>query len=250
MRKLLLKICYDGTSFCGWQIQPNGITVQQVLCDALSDLLSAKTDVTGCSRTDSGVHANEFYCHFTTENDTIDNKGFIGALNARLPKTVSVLDCFEVPLDFHARYSAKEKQYIYKFYLSDVRNPFLDKYALRVYNRLSLEKISQFCKILEGTHDFAAFSSTGREYDSTVRTISECKIDFSDGIYTLSVKGDGFLYNMVRIIVGTALFVSEGKISLDTIKDVFDSKDRRSLGPTAPPHALFLNKVFYDEGAF
>ena len=125
MRKLLLKICYDGTNYCGWQVQPNGISVQQKICEALFDLLHEKTDVTGCSRTDSGVHANEFCCHIVVNNETIDEKGFVGALNVRLPDDIAVTDCCAVSDDFHARYNAIGKEYVYKLYQSEVKNPFL-----------------------------------------------------------------------------------------------------------------------------
>ena len=249
MRKLLLKICYDGTAYCGWQVQPNGVTVQQKLCEALFDLLSVKTDVTGCSRTDSGVHANEFYCHFITDNETITNKGFVGALNVRLPNDISVLDCFNVCDDFHARYDALGKQYQYKFYLSDVRNPFLDGYALRIHHPICMDAVREFCDNIVGTHDFAAFSASGREYESTVRTITECKIEHNDNMYTLSVTGDGFLYNMVRIIAGTALAVSEGRILPQSINTILEQKNRALAGATLSPHGLYLNKVFYKEGA-
>lgn len=250
MRRLLLKICYDGTDFCGWQVQPNGLTVQEVLCAALFDLLGEKVNVTGCSRTDAGVHAHEFYCHFDTENEKIDLGGFVGGLNVRLPKSVAVLGCFNVSDDFHARYDAAGKEYVYKMYHSRVRNPFLDKYALQLPVEPDVEKVSQFCKKLIGTHDFAAFSASGREYDTTVRTIYNCDFVNNNGVYTLSVSGDGFLYNMVRIIVGTALFVSEGKISVDDIEGLFEKGDRSLLGPTAPAKGLALNKVFYEEGKF
>ena len=245
MRKLLLKICYDGSDFCGWQVQPNGITVQETICTALSDLLSENVGVTGCSRTDSGVHANEFYCHFTTENAKIDEKGFVGGLNVRLPDSVSVLECMTVSDDFHARYSAKAKQYIYKMYLSNVRSPSFDRYALRISNPLDIKAVTEFCSYLIGTHDFKAFSASGRNYDTTVRTITDCSIEFKDGIYIFSITGDGFLYNMVRIIVGTALFVYDGKIKPQDIPEIMSKGDRSFAGPTAPPHGLYLNKVFY-----
>ena len=248
MRRLLLRICYDGTDFCGWQVQPNGITVQECICAALSDLLSEKVNVTGCSRTDSGVHADEFYCHFDTENIKIALSGFVGALNVRLPETISVLDCFEVPSDFHARYDALGKEYIYRMYHSRVRNPFYDKFALQLPFAPDVDKISKFCENLVGTHDFAAFSASGREYDTTVRTITDCSFRENNGIYTLSVSGDGFLYNMVRIIVGTALYVSEGKIEPDAVLEMLDKKDRSLAGPTAVAKGLTLHKVYYKEG--
>ena len=247
MRKLLLKICYDGTHYCGWQVQPNGVTVQQKICEALFDLLKVKTDVTGCSRTDSGVHANEFYCHFVTDNESITNKGFVGALNVRLPEDISVVECFDVCDDFHARYDALGKQYHYKFYLSDVRNPFLDGYALRIYNPLCMERVEEFCEKIVGKHDFAAFSASGREYESTVRTITECKLTRSDNIYTLSVTGDGFLYNMVRIIAGTLIQVGNGQYPPERVKDILEACNREAAGPTAPAHGLTLMGIeFFD----
>lgn len=250
MRKLLLKIAYDGTNFCGWQIQPNGITVQAVLCDALETLLGERICLHGCSRTDSGVHANEFFCHFITENTRIDANGFVGALNVRLPSSIAVLDCREVGDDFHARYSALGKQYVYKIYCSRVRNPFTDKYALRVAKPLDVFAVNEFCSSLVGTHDFAAFSATGREYKSTVRTIFECRLVKEEENYGLFVSGDGFLYNMVRIIAGTALYVSEGKIFPLDVPKILSSGERSLAGPTAPPHGLYLNKVFYSNEVF
>lgn len=246
----MLKICYDGTDFCGWQVQPNGITVQECVCDALFDLLGENVGVTGCSRTDSGVHANEFFCHFDTGNDKIPISGFVGGLNVRLPETVSVLACYQVPSDFHARYDALGKEYVYRMYHSRSRNPFYDKYALQLPSAPNIERISEFCKNLVGTHDFAAFSSVGREYDTTVRTVFDCDFRLENGIYTLRIKGDGFLYNMVRIIVGTALYVSEGKLSPEEVLKILEKGDRTLLGPTASAKGLMLNKVFYKEGSF
>ncbi len=247
MRKLLLKICYDGTHYCGWQVQPNGVSVQQKLCESLEDLLGKKVDVTGCSRTDSGVHANEFYCHFITENESIDCRGFVGALNIRLPEDISVIDCTVVADDFHARYNAVEKQYIYKFYCSDVRNPFLDRYALRLQKEPDIERIELFCKNVIGTHDFTAFSASGRSAQTTVRTISGCSFYKEGDLYIFEVTGNGFLYNMVRILVGTALWVSDGKLSPQDFKTIIDSKNRALAGKTAPPHGLYLNKVIFKE---
>lgn len=250
MRKILLKICYDGTDFCGWQVQPNGISVQQRLCEALEDLLSEKVNVTGCSRTDSGVHANEFCCHFETANEKLSAESFAGALNVRLPESISVIESCEVPSSFHARYDVERKEYVYKMYYSRVRDPFKDKYSLRIFSPLDIESVNNYCKLLVGTHDFSAFSASGREYDSTVRTIFDCKMEQSGNEYIFRVSGDGFLYNMVRIMVGTALYVSEGKLSLENIENALKSGERSLLGPTAPPRGLFLNKVVYNDGSF
>lgn len=250
MRKILLKICYDGTDFCGWQVQPNGISVQQRMCEALDDLLSEKVNVTGCSRTDSGVHANEFFCHFETKNEKLSAESFAGALNVRLPESISVIESREVPEGFHARYDVNCKEYVYKMYYSRVRNPFVDKYALRIFTPIDIESVNNYCKLLVGTHDFSAFSASGREYDSTVRTIFDCSIEQRGNEYIFKVSGDGFLYNMVRIMVGTALYISEGKLTAKDVECALESGVRSTLGPTAPPRGLFLNKVVYNDGSF
>lgn len=244
MSRFLLKIAYEGTAYHGWQVQPNGITVQSVLCDKLSKMVKREVFVTGCSRTDAGVHANEFYCHFDIDAN-IPEKAYINGLNSILPKDISVLDCRQVADDFHARYSSKGKNYIYRFYDGDLKNPFYHRYALFVNNKLNVELMNEFCSKIVGTHDFCGFSSSKRTVTDTVRTIYECKV-YRDGDFViLSVTADGFLYNMVRIIAGTALEVSLGKINPDATLEILNSKDRSRAGMTLLPHGLFLNKVLY-----
>ncbi len=240
----MLKIAYDGTAYHGWQVQPNGITVQAVLCDALFNMCKSKISVTGCSRTDAGVHANEFFCHFDTNLD-IPETAFVKGLNAILPDDISVLSCNKVSDDFHARYSAKGKNYLYRFYDGKTENPFYRRYALRVQNKLNVDLMNEYCSRMVGTHDFSGFSSSKRTVTDTVRTISECKVYRDGDFVVLSVTADGFLYNMVRIIAGTALQVSLGKINpLDTEK-IIQSKNRDMAGATLLPHGLYLNKVIY-----
>lgn len=240
----MLKIAYDGTAYHGWQVQPNGITVQAVLCDALFNMCKSKISVTGCSRTDAGVHANEFFCHFDTNLD-IPETAFVKGLNAILPNDISVLSCNRVSDDFHARYSAKGKNYLYRFYDGETENPFYRRYALRVQNKLNVDLMNEYCSRMVGTHDFSGFSSSKRTVTDTVRTISECKVYRDGDFVVLSVTADGFLYNMVRIIAGTALQVSLGKINpLDTEK-IIQSKNRDMAGATLLPHGLYLNKVIY-----
>ncbi|MBE6806154.1 MAG: tRNA pseudouridine(38-40) synthase TruA [Ruminococcaceae bacterium] len=244
MSRFLLKIAYDGTAYHGWQVQPNGITVQAVLCDALFNMCKSKISVTGCSRTDAGVHANEFFCHFDTNLD-IPETAFVKGLNAILPDDISVLSCNGVSDDFHARYSAKGKNYLYRFYDGKTENPFYRRYALSVQNKLNVDLMNEYCSRMVGTHDFSGFSSSKRTVTDTVRTISECKVYRDGDFVVLSVTADGFLYNMVRIIAGTALQVSLGKINpLDTEK-IIQSKNRDMAGATLLPHGLYLNKVIY-----
>ncbi len=244
MSRFLLKISYDGTSFHGWQVQNNAITVQEVMCEKLSGMFKTKISVTGCSRTDAGVHANEFYCHFDAPIDIAED-GIVKGLNAVLPQEIAVFSCKKVTNDFHARYSAKFKNYIYRFYDGDIIDPFSARYACKVTNKLNENLMDEFCKELIGTFDFEAFSSSKRTVEDTVRTITDASVKREGDFVILSVTADGFLYNMVRIIAGTALYVSAGKINPQDTKDLILSKSRSLLGATAPAKGLFLNKVIY-----
>lgn len=242
MERILLKIAYDGTAYCGWQVQPNGVSVQETLQDALETMIKKRVGVTGCSRTDAGVHAKEFYCHFDFDGE-IPTSAFVPGLNRLLPDDIRVLDARKVENDFHARYSAKGKKYVYLIDNGEVADPFLARYALHVKAPLNVVKMNEFCKTLEGTHDFVSFSSSKRTVVDTVRTISECKVTKKDNFVIFSVTGNGFLYNMVRIIVGTAIDASNGKFGDDS-KDVF-SLDRDELGMTVAAKGLHLEKVIY-----
>lgn len=244
MNRLLLTISYLGTNYCGWQVQPNGVSVQQTLQDALEKLLGERVGVTGCSRTDSGVHANMFCCHFDTKSD-IEPKSVVKALNFYLPLDISALDCIRVDSDFHARYNSVGKNYIYRIFNSDCRNPFEQGRSLQISTPLNVEKMNEFCQNIIGKFDFSAFSSAGTSVTDFVREITECNVTKTDDIVTLSVTADGFLYNMVRIIVGTALQVSYGKIKPEDAQKIINSKNRNLAGPTASPEGLYLNKVLY-----
>ena len=243
MKRVLLKIAYDGTNYHGWQLQNNAVTVAETLESALEKLLGAKTSVTGCSRTDSGVHANEFFCHLDCD-DNIPAKAFLLGLNALLPNDIAVKDATVVSDDFHARFNAKSKTYIYKMYVG-LTDPFSSRYALRLDNEPDLELMNDFCKRLIGTHDFVAFSSSGRTVKTTIRTITECYVTKNENVYLLTVSGNGFLYNMVRIIVGTALAVGYKNLLPSCADEALKTGDRTVLGNTAAPQGLFLHKVEY-----
>ena len=242
--RYLLTISYLGSAYHGWQVQPNGITVQEKLQDALEQVYKVRPAVTGCSRTDAGVHAREFCCHYNVEQ-LIPENGIIAALNTVLPNDISVVGCKIVDDDFHARYSAKGKNYIYRIYNKNLPNPFYADRSWQISRPLNLEKMNVFLSSLIGTHDFIAFSSSGRSVENTVRTITECKAEIKGDFVEISVSGNGFLYNMVRIIVGTAIEVSDGKLSEDIALEIFKTNNRNLAGITAPAHGLFLNKVFY-----
>lgn len=244
MGRKLLEIAYLGTAYCGWQVQPNGISVQATLQDALAALLGRRPNVTGCSRTDSGVHAESFFCHFDTDH-AIPNDGIVLGLNTKLPKDIAALSCIDVPDDFHARYNASGKTYRYRMYHSRVRDPFAVGRALMLKQPLEMERALEYCNALLGEHDFAAFSSIHRTVEDTVRTVTECRLRCEGNQYEFIVRADGFLYNMVRIMVGGLLEYSSGRLNADALQNAFATGDRTCLGATAPPEGLALVQVHY-----
>ena len=245
LRNLLVTISYDGRQFHGWQIQQNAVTVQEVFQNALQKIIGNDFDVKGCSRTDSGVHAN-MYCISVKTSHPIPPQRLKAALNRWLPKSVAVLDCIEKELDFHARYSCKSKKYIYKIWNSEVRNPFLDGYALHYRYPIDEKLLHTASQAFVGTHDFTSFCTLdSREKGNMMRTVKSFSVTRDKELVTMRVEADGFLYNMVRIMVGTLLRVQQGKISPDEIPEIIEKKDRKFAGPTAQPCGLYLNKVNY-----
>ena len=244
MEKVCLTIQYDGTAYHGWQVQPNGITVQQTLQDAIEAVTGTRAPLTGCSRTDAGVHAHRFYCT-TSAPAKLPPKQFVKALNANLPQDIAVLDAAVVSNDFHPRYSATKKQYVYCIWNGQTRNPFWQRYSLYVRNRLDEEIMNRAAQCFVGTHNFSAFCSAGSEVEDKVRTIYRAEVTREGDLLRFTVEGNGFLYNMVRIMVGTLLSVENGKLTTQNIIEALESGDRNLVGPTAPPCGLFLNDVTY-----
>lgn len=242
--RVLLKISFVGTAYHGWQVQPNGITVQETMQNALESLYKVRPNLSGCSRTDAGVHANEFYCHYDVMQE-IPEQGIVSSLNAALPNDIAVLSARYVEPDFHSRYYAKGKNYIYKIYNSNTINPFVSDRMLYVKRKLNIDLMNEFCSRIIGEYDFIGFSASGRTVADTVRNITECNVARKDDEVILSVTANGFLYNMVRIITGTAICVSDGKIDPTKTEEILLSKDRSLAGFTAPAHGLYLNKVIY-----
>lgn len=246
MRNLLLRLMYDGAAYHGWQVQPNGITVQEVLQDAVEKIFGTRENVTGCSRTDSGVHANDFCCNIRTENP-IECYRLVGALNAVLPDDICVKSAQEVPLEFHARYDCVSKQYVYKVWNANYKNPFLQGRAWHYKNKLDENFLNEQAQAYVGKHDFKAFCSAGSSVDDTVRTVKAFRVERNGEEVLFFVEADGFLYNMVRIMVGSLIEISENKIEKDKLSDIIESGDRALAGRTAPPQGLYLNKVNYKE---
>ena len=245
VRNLLLTISYDGKCFHGWQIQQNAFTVQEAFQTALLKIIGDGFDIKGCSRTDSGVHAN-MYCVSVKTAHPIAPERLKAALNRWLPLSVAVLDCREVDADFHARYSCKSKEYIYKIWNSEVRSPFLEGYALHYRYPLDAELLNRAAQAYVGTHDFTSFCTLdNREQGDMRRTVRHFSVTRDGNMVTMRVEADGFLYNMVRIMVGTLLRIAQGKIPPDGILAIIEKKDRQFAGPTAQACGLYLNQVNY-----
>lgn len=245
LRNIALKLCYVGTNYHGWQIQENALTVQEIFQEALYKILKERVDIKGCSRTDTGVHANMYVVNFHTTS-CMKCENFVFALNRHLPGDICVYDCAEKDENFHARYSCKGKEYIYKIWNNKIRNPFLDGRALHYWYPLKTELMNEAAQNFIGKHDFTAFATLdSRKQENMERTIEYFKIEKDGDFVNFIVKANGFLYNMVRIMVGTLLRVSQGKIKPNDIPKIINSKKRNFAGPTAPPHGLYLNRIFY-----
>lgn len=241
-----MKLAYDGSNYHGWQRQSNALAVQEVVEHAIFKLTGEKVVVQGCSRTDAGVHAREYVLSFGLELP-INCKGLQMGLNSWLPDDISVIGCEEADEGFHARYHCKGKEYEYIVHNSRIKNPFYRNTALRYSCAIDEELLDKAAQDFVGEHDFKAFCSTACDKEITVRTIRSFSVRREGDLVIFTVSGNGFLYNMVRIMVGTLLFINEGKIAAGAIPSILLSKDRKKAGKTVPPQGLYLNKVYYDE---
>ena len=245
MRRIHLIVEYDGTEYAGWQRQSNAITVQEWLEKAVKKLTGESVCVSGASRTDAGVHALGQSAHFDTESRIPADK-FSFALNTMLPPDIRVSRSEEVSMDFHSRFSGKGKRYRYLFYAAPHAGALNRRTHAHVIYPLDVEKMCAEAADLVGTHDFGAFAASGSVVKDTVRTIYRADVEKNGSEIRLIVEGNGFLYNMVRIIAGTLIGVGSGKIEPGAFKRAIESGDRLDLGVTAPAHGLTLMEVFYD----
>lgn len=243
MNRVRLTLAYDGTFFHGWQLQKNAVTVQEALQNALKVLFDADITVHGCSRTDAGVHAKEFVCHFDAPRPFPLEKLPL-ALNAHLPDSIGILSAEAAENDFHARFSCKGKTYRYLIHNARLRDPFLEKRAYFYPIPLNAERMNEMAQSYVGENDFAAFMASGSVVQDTVRKMKECSVVRTGDLITFSVTGNGFLYNMVRIMVGTLILADQGKLDR-SISEILNSKDRTLAGVTVPPQGLYLEKVYY-----
>jgi tRNA pseudouridine38-40 synthase len=246
MRNLKVTMAFRGTNYHGYQRQKNALTVQEVVEGAVSRILNTPTTIYGCSRTDTGVHAEMFCFSFQTENP-IPLRNFVRGINGYLPDDISVLQCEEVPADFHARFSCKGKTYLYRIHNSESKNPFQTDLALHYRRPLQIPLLQAAADVLTGTHDFGSFCADCSKKQDTIRTIYQFQIEMQENEVRILVKGDGFLYNMVRILVGTLLDINEGRIAVADLQRILEARDRTQAGRTALPHGLYLHAVYYDE---
>lgn len=253
MKKILLTIAYDGSGYCGYQLQGELPTVSLMLNASAEKTFGFPCNVTGCSRTDSGVHALGFCA--TVEPRDKENEITVPvakvpiAMNVNLPPDISVLSAKEVREDFHPRYDVVKKEYVYRIHASRVKDPFSHKLALEYGREISdesFEKMTQGAQFFIGTHYFDAFMSVGSQIENTERTVYDAHLERNGEFVEFYVSANGFLYNMVRIMVGTLLSIDSGRIEPDEIPKIIESRDRARAGFTARPDGLFLKKVYYN----
>ena len=246
MRNLKVTMGFRGTNYHGFQRQPNGITVQEVVETALSQLFNEPVTIQGCSRTDTGVHAKE-YCFTMQTEKQLPERNFIRGACGYLPEDISIYRVEEMPPEFHARFSCKAKEYMYRIHNSESKNPFTTDLELLYRRKMDVPLMQEAAQHFVGTHDFATFCTNCTEKQNTIRTIYDITIEKQGNTVILLVKGNGFLYNMVRILVGTLLSVNEGRITASELDALLASRNRVLAGITAQAHGLYLNRVFYED---
>ncbi|MBR5535352.1 MAG: tRNA pseudouridine(38-40) synthase TruA [Clostridia bacterium] len=240
--KLTLK--YDGTEYHGWQRQPNGITIQEILEDALEKVMKKKITVTGCSRTDAGVHALMHVSNFKCETSIPVHKIPL-VLNQQLPEDIRAVDCTLEEDGFNARYHTKEKTYRYRILNCEHNDPFLSRFVWHYPIKLDVDAMKKAAESMVGEKDFTAFMASGSSAKTTVRNLKRVEVEKDGNLITITATANGFLYNMVRIIVGTLVYVGNGKLTVDEVARILEEKDRTLGGVTAPPQGLRLEEVVY-----
>lgn len=246
MRNIKLVFAYDGKNYHGWQYQDNALSIQEVLTKVLKKIFKTKVNINGCSRTDAGVHANEYCANIKIDSDIVC-ENLIRAMNSLLPEDISLIHAQDVDDDFHARYSAVSKEYVYKVYDGKIRDPFLKDYAYFWKYKIDENLLNEQAQDFIGLHDFKAFCSSGSKIRDTKREVLQASVERKGDIVVFKFRARAFLYNMVRIMVGTLLYINGGQIKTDDISKIIASKDRKAAGKTVPPNGLYLNHVYYGE---
>lgn len=245
MRNIALILMYNGTAYHGWQVQKTEVTVAQTLERGLSMVCGEPVKCTGCGRTDAGVHAEHYVANFRTSSRIpVDRIPF--AVNTHIPEDIVVKAAYEVAENFNAIGSCIRKEYTYRIYNSRIKNPFYVDRAYFYPKRLDEQVMDRAARAFEGTHDFAAVRSVGTETKTTVRTVYWCDAEREGDLITVRVCANGFLYNMVRAMVGTMVYASYGKLRAEDIPALLETRDRRLTGPTMPPQGLYMHRIWYD----
>ena len=247
MKNIVMRLMYDGTNYHGWQYQNNAVTVQQTVEEALSKLLGENIKVTGCSRTDAGVHALDYVLNFRSDTN-IPAERLPYALNYYLSDDITAVEAWEAAEDFNARFASLGKQYIYKIWNNKMKNPFLSGYSWHIPYNMDCAAMKAAAVHFIGEHDFSVFMAAGGSQKTTVRHVTRCEVTEdreNQSLITVTVEANAFLYNMVRIITGTLAEVSFGRISAEEIPVIIEEGNRTMSGLTAPPQGLFLKKVYY-----
>lgn len=245
MKRVKLIVAYDGTNYHGWQVQDNGITIEEVLNRTISELVQEDIKVIGASRTDAGVHACGNVAVFDTESRIPGDK-FSFALNQRLPEDIRIQESCEVDADFHPRYADTVKTYEYNILNRRFELPSKRLYASFCYYPMDIERMNQAAAYLVGEHDFKSFCSAGAQVQTTVRTIYAVNVTKEDDMVHIRITGNGFLYNMVRIIAGTLMQVGTGLMEPEQVKGILEARDRSRAGPTAVAKGLTLVEIRYE----
>lgn len=246
MKNIKLTIEYEGTNYSGWQIQDNANTIQEELEIAIEKIIGERVKLIGSGRTDGRVHALGQVANFKTEA-RMPGKRYKYALKEYLPEDITVIDSEEVSLDFHSRFDATKKTYKYIVYNGELPRSLYRNFTYYLPYKVNIEEMIKASKHLIGTHDFNCFKAANSTVNSTVRTIYSVNITKKEELIEFNIEGNSFLRNMVRIIVGTLLYIGMGNISEEELPDIIESKKREMAGPTAPPQGLYLKKVFYDK---
>ena len=245
MARFFVTLSYNGKNYVGWQIQPNGISVQQVLQDALSTILRQQVAIVGAGRTDAGVHAREMIAHFDLDGDAFSTGDLVYKLNNFLPKDISISTIRPVKADAHARFSATSRSY--KYYVTTVKEPFLHEYTCRIFFQPDVEAMNALCEVLKEYTDFTSFSRLHTDVKTNNCRIEYARWEKKGEVYEFTIRADRFLRNMVRAIVGTLLQAGRGRLDEEGFRHIIEAKNRNEAGDSAPGHALFLEKVTYPD---
>ncbi len=247
MRNIALFLKYEGTAYHGWQTQKKDVTVEQTLEEAAAKIVGHPVKMTGCGRTDAGVHARVYVANFRTDA-RIPTDRIPYALNTHLPDDIAVTGAMEVPERFNAIGSCVKKEYTYLIYNSHIRDPFYVNRAWLYPKHLDETVMQRAGQQFVGTHDFAAVRSVGTDVKSTVRTVYYYEVERQGNLISLRVCANGFLYNMARAMAGTVVYAAEGKFPPEAVGEILRRGDRTAAGPTVPPGGLYMTKLWYDDG--